>query len=216
MNKLLVSDIIDLKNNKYVLNCDNKDLTINVSGNVVVYLENEALNNLNINLEDESILKIYLLSDDIKEDLVVNINQVNNSKIFYNASFINNNDNNLVINNFLKGNQNESYINIRNISNNGLSKIIINVEIDKNTSDNIALEDLKGINNGGFVHIEPNIVCLSNEVTANHLTTIGGVNKDERNYLMSKGISSEKATKILLKGFIYSNMDEYIKENRGE
>lgn len=214
MNKLLVSDIINLDNGEYILNCQNEDISIKINGEVKLYLYNEKIDKLNIDLKDNSTLKIYIFNDN-KANLEVNINQNNNSKIYYNEAFINELNNKLIINNSIVGNNNESYINIRNICNKNKSEIIINVEIKENTINNIALEDLKGINNGGMVHIEPNIICLSNEVIANHLTTIGGVDKNSLNYLMSKGINEEKSKKILLKGFIYSNMDENFKKSFG-
>ena len=110
---------------------------------------------------------------------------------------------------------NKSVINVRNICNNKTSEVVINVDIKKDTLNNIALEDLKGINNGGFIHIEPNIICESNEVEANHLTTIGNLDKRLIDYLMSKSIKENDAKNILLKGFIFSNMDEFIKDKIG-
>ncbi len=214
MNKLLVSDIIDLKNGEYEINSKTPNLKINIKGEVSVYLINYDLNNLEISMQDKAILKIYLFNQDVKKDLNVTINQDNLSKVYFNASVKNNVNNKLVINNKILGNDNESVLNIRSVSDKDLSQIIINVLIDKDTSHNIAIEDIKGINNGGFVHIEPNIECLSNDVSANHLTTISNVSKDELDYLMSKGITYEMAHKILLNGFIYSNMDKYIKEMR--
>ncbi len=214
MNKLLVSDIIDLKNGEYEISSQTPNLKINIKGEVSVYLINYDLNNLEISMQDKSILKIYLFNQNVKKDLNVIINQDNLSKVYFNASIKNNVNNKLVINNNILGNNNESVLNIRSISDKDLSQIIINVLVDKDTSHNIAIEDIKGINNGGFVHIEPNIECLSNDVSANHLTTISNVNKNELDYLMSKGITYEMAHKILLNGFIYSNMDEYIKEMR--
>ena len=216
MNKLLVSDIIDLKKGKYILEVKSQELIINSKEISNIYLINQNLNKLTINMLENGILNIYLFNEKINQNLKVIINQDNNSKIYYNASYLNDCDNKLEIDNQIKGNDNESHLNIRNISNNGLSKIIINVKVEKETSNNIAIEDLKGINNGGFVHIEPNIICLSNEVEANHLTTIGSLNNEWLNYLRSKGISLNKAKEMLLKGFIFSNMDEFIKENRGE
>ena len=215
MNKLLVSDVIDLNNGSYNLVCESNKLKINVLGEVSVYLHNEILSNLEIDLNDNSILNLYKFNNKKENNLVVNINQNNNTKLNYNESFINELENKLEINNYINGNNNESNICIRNICEDNESKVIINVEIAKDTINNIALEDLKGINNGGFVHIEPNIVCLSNEVEANHLTTIGTIDKNLLDYLMSKGISLSVAKTLLKKGFIYSNMDEYFKENYG-
>lgn len=215
MNKLLVSDIINLTSGNYHLICESKKLDITITGEVTLFLKNEVLDELNINLEDNSILNLYKFNNKTESDLEVNINQNNNSKLNYNESIINDEKNNLVINNHIIGNNNESKINIRNISDNDISRVIINVKIEKNTINNIALEDLKGINNGGVVHIEPNIICLSNEVIANHLTTIGCLDKDSLSYLMSKGISLNIAKILLKKGFIYSNMCEEFKKYFG-
>ena len=215
MNKLLVSDIIDLNTGDYILECKNKRLNINIKGEVTLYLKNQILNELNIKITDNSILNIYQFNNKVESNLIVNVNQNNNSKLNYNQSIINELENNLIINNNIKGNNNESKINIRNICEDNESKIIVNVEIEKDTINNIALEDLKGINNGGFIHIEPNIVCLSNDVIANHLTTIGSFDQDVLHYLMSKGITLNIAKILLKKGFIYSNMNEYFKKNLG-
>lgn len=215
MNKLLVSDIINLNSGSYNLVCETNKAQINIEGEVNIYLYNEVLEELNIYLSDNSILNLYKFNNKKENNLTVNIIQNNNSTLTYNEAFINELDNKLIINNYLKGSNNESKINVRNISNKNNSEIIINVEVDKNTINNIALEDLKGINNGGFIHIEPNIVCLSNEVVANHLTTIGCLDNNILEYLMSKGISEDNAKTILLKGFIYSNMDEYFNKNFG-
>lgn len=215
MNKLLVSDIIELNNGIYELNIKSNNLNINVSGNTTIYLINEIVSNLNINIKDNSILNIYKFNNNKENNLNINVIQNNNTEFYYYESFINNMDNKLVINNNINGNNNKSNIIIRNICNKDNSDIIINLNIKDNTKDNIALEDLKGINNGGFIHIEPNIICNSNEVLANHLTTIGYLNIDDINYLMSKGISEFNAKKILLNGFIFSKMDEYIKKLLG-
>lgn len=216
MNKLLVSDIINLNEGIYNIDFKGNKSIINVSGNVVIYIINQVINELIINLENESKLTIYKYDKLLKGNIKIKINQKHNSNIEYNSSYISEEDVNLTINNDILGNNNNSNIVIRNISNNNYSNIVINVKIKENTINNIALEDLKGINNGGFIKIEPNIICNSNEVTANHLTTIGILNQDEVNYLMSKGISEEKVKEILLNGFIYSNMDDYIKNLGGE
>ena len=218
MNKLLVSDIIDLENGEYTLKVNSKDLVVNIKSNVTIYLINENLNKLDIIMQDNSNLKIYIFNKIWHNNLDVNIKQVNNSKINFNMSYTNDSDSNLIINNYLDGNNNESIINTRCVSDKGNSKIIINVNVAKDTINNIAVEDIKGINNGGFVHIEPNIIVLSNEVEANHLTTIGSLDKEAINYLLSKGISNKDAKDLLLNGFIYSNMDNYIKslDERGE
>lgn len=212
MNKLLVSDIIKLENNKYELDIKSKDIDIEINGNVTLYLINQILERINITINDNSNLILYKFNNYKESDLEVIINQNNNSTLIYNEAIINQKDNKLIINNYIKGNNNKSIINIRNISNKNNSNIVINVDIKKNTFNNIALEDLKGINNGGNIQIEPNIICESNEVEANHLTTIGSIDENYISYLNSKMIDTEKAKELLLKGFIYSKMDNYIKK----
>ena len=215
MNKLLVSDIIDLKDGIYSLSSKDGNLSINVLGKVTIYLINEKVKNINIDLKENSDLFFYDFRKNM-QDCKVTIKQNNDSKVHYNSSFQNQNNSSYQIDNYLKGNNNESYLSIRNISHKDNSQITINVKIEEKTTNNIALEDLKGIFNGGSVMIEPNIIALSNEVVANHLTTIGGVDKMSLYYLMSKGIEEKEAQKILLKGFIYSNMDEFIKKVGGD
>ena len=62
MNKLLVSDIIDLSNGVYDLTCQNKELEINILGDVTIYLINTSLELLKINLNKESNLTVYHLN----------------------------------------------------------------------------------------------------------------------------------------------------------
>jgi len=215
MNKLLVSNIINLDSGIYNLEFNSDKAIINASGDITIYIINAKLKELSINLEDHCNLNIYKFDKLLNDNLNIIINENNDTVIDFNETFINDEDVFLKINNYIKGNNNESKINIRNVSNKNYSKIEINVEVLKDTINNIALEDLKGINNGGFIQIEPNIKCASNEVSANHLTTIGVLDKDSVSYLMSKGISEKLAEDILLKGFIFSNMDEYIKKTMG-
>lgn len=215
MNKLLVSDIINLKDGIYNLCSKDGNLEIIIKGNVTIYLYDEEINNISLKLEEESNLFVYDYRCNC-HDCHVTIEQSHNSKVHYNCSLQNYGNSNYRIYNNITGDNNESYLSIRNISHKDSSKITINVKIDEKTKNNIALEDLKGIFDGGSVMIEPNIIALSNEVVANHLTTIGGVDKTNLYYLMSKGIKEIEAKKILLKGFIYSNMDELIKNMGGD
>lgn len=215
MNKLLVSDIIKLNDGEYEIQVESKTLSIEINGNVTIYLINQILDKLVIDINDNSTLNIFKFNKEKENNLSVFINQSNYSNISYNEAFINCCDNKLIINNNIKGNNNKSYINVRNICNSNNSEVVINVDIKKDTFNNIALEDLKGINNGGFIHIEPNIICESNEVLANHLTTIGNLDQRLVDYLMSKGINEKNAREILLHGFIFSNMNEFVKEKIG-
>lgn len=215
MNKLLVSGIINLDSGSYILEFNNEDVTININGEVNVYIVNEDIKKIIFNLEDGSKLNIYKYDNVLKNNIDIIINENNNTSVNLNNTYINESNVEVKIKNYINGNNNHSNINIRNVSNKDNSKIIVDVYIKENTINNTALEDLKGLVNGGFIHIEPNIICSSNEVVANHLTTIGTFNNTELEYLMSKGLSIESSKELLLKGFIYSNMDEFMKNLLG-
>lgn len=215
MNKLLVSGIINLDSGSYILEFNNEDVIINVNGDVNVYIVNEDIKKIIFNLEDGSKLNIYKYDNVLKNNIDIIINENNNTSVNLNNTYINESNVEVKIINYINGNNNHSNINIRNVSNKDNSNLIVDVYIKENTINNTALEDLKGLVNGGFIHIEPNIMCSSNEVVANHLTTIGTFNNTELEYLMSKGLSIDSSKELLLKGFIYSNMDEFMKSLLG-
>ena len=56
MNKLLVSDIIKLENNKYELDIKSKDIDIEINGNVTLYLINQILERINITINDNKFI----------------------------------------------------------------------------------------------------------------------------------------------------------------
>lgn len=215
MNKLIVSRSIDIENGIYYLDEDVKELNLQIHGIATLYLDNIKCQKMTVELLENSELTIYKFEQNKECDLEVTVNQTKNTTFNYNSSSINNANASLILNNNLLSNHNKSNINVRLVSNQNNSKIVINVDVKKNTFGNIALEDIKGLNNGGLVQIEPNIMCSTHDVMANHLNTIGGLNKNELDYLFSKGITKDKAKALLLKGFIYSNLDEYFQKKYG-
>lgn len=212
MNKLLVESSINLNNAICELECQSKDIMVYAKGSSTVYLINEQLNNLEINMDEGSLLNVYMFDDNIKKMSIV-INQNNHSKVNFNYSYFNNLDSSLKIDNIIKGNDNESVLKIRNISNKGLNNVEINAVINKSTKDNNIIENVKGYNVGGKIKVLPNILCESHEVSANHMTTIGNIDDESLNYLKSKGISEKRAKKLIINGVILSNMDLYMKES---
>lgn len=218
MNKLLVNGNDYISDGIYNIINDNNigNVTLHINGNVTLSLNNIKLDYIKLVLNNNAILKLYKYNDNCN-DLKVDIYSKDNNYLEYNESIQNKKDTKIEINNYIEGNNSNSLINIRNVSYEGTSTIIVNTIVKKDTFENIATENLKGITNGGKVRIDPNIECFTNEVSANHLTTIGSINVDSLNYLMSKGISEKVAKETLLKGFIFSNMNEFIKkENGGE
>lgn len=207
MNNLLVGSKCHLSNGSFLINAEDELLEISIQDEVNVYLFNQNIRNLVLNVSDHSVINFYQYNDNLINDLKITINQNNNSVVNFNASFKNEANILVKLDNYINGNNNSSNIKFRNISNCEYSKMNINVYVKSKTKNNVALEDLRGITNGGNVEIEPNIICESNETIANHLTTIGVINREEIDYLMQKGISKEIAKQILLNSFIISNMN---------
>lgn len=212
MNKLLIESSINLNNAICELKCQSKDIILFAKGSSTVYLINEQLSNLEINMDEGSLLNVYMFDEDINKMNIV-INQNNHSKVNFNYSYFNNLNSSLKIDNNITGNDNESILKIRNISNKGLNNVEINAVINKSTKNNNIIENVKGYNDGGKIKVLPNILCESNEVSANHMTTIGNIDDESLNYLKSKGISKKRAKKLIINGVIISNMDLYMKES---
>ncbi len=55
----------------------------------------------------------------------------------------------------------------------------------------------------------PNLEIIENDVKAGHAATVGKVNEIELFYLMSRGLSKEASTKLLIQGFLESLLSEF-------
>ena len=69
-------------------------------------------------------------------------------------------------------------------------------------------QDTKIINlSDSHSKINPNMYIDVDDVEARHSSVIGSFNEEELFYLMSRGISYDEAVKLLIKGYILSNLD---------
>ena len=190
-------------------------LELEVNGNVCIYDINRCKNlELNIIVNDNSSLTYYMYSNNNFETKIINIDNKSKSKTNFNYSFINDKDCKLEINNNIVDSDINSDIKVRGVAKNK-SNIIIdsNGYVKKDTLNNEFNEDLRGLNlDDGIVKIYPNMYIDSNDVIANHNSTIGNVNKNYLFYLNSKGIDNETSTKLIVDGFINSVLDDNMKE----
>lgn len=214
MNKIIVRDDINLKDGLYNLKFSKENTIINLDGKIKLFIYKSNFKKVTFNILDNSDIKIEGFDNNYINNQEIIINQNNNTKLLFNFNFITKCDSIFIVKANILGNNNNLNINIRNIAMRNNSKIDVYIDAHKGTKNNIALEDIKGINNGGIIEVIPNIICNTNEVIANHKTSIGYLDKDMINYLLSKGISLLNAKKILLKGFIYSNESKEMKELR--
>lgn len=102
-----------------------------------------------------------------------------------------------------------------NINTNGVSikdgRILFNVSsfIPKDITGCTAAQDNRIINlNDNESIIKPNLYIDCCDVSASHSAWVGSFKEEELFYLQSRGINREDATKLLLTGFLTSNISE--------
>lgn len=193
MNKILVDG------DKCFLSDDISSIEIN--GNVTIYINNLDNISLKITLSDNSILDIYdfTTKESTKE---IEIIHTNNTKLRYIHTFKINEQYNFKYKSILKGNNNIDDINISGVSN-GFVSLNIDGEVSSDSKDNILNENIKVLTIGGKCITSPMLHISSKEVIANHNTAISNIRDDELFYLMSKGINKESAVALIEDGYIY-------------
>jgi len=221
MNKITVTkeDYIELINNAVDLDINVNELTIKVKGKVLInelsIKENENLD-LTINVEPQSSL-VYnrFLIHEIMNNKIT-INQEHQSNVNFNYSFIANDKCHLTIDTNLNGDDNESEINVKAVTEkSGSATIIGTADAKEKIKNNNLVEAIKVLvlNDEESVCI-PNLLVATNEVTVNHACTISSVDKNSLFYLESKGLSEEESIKLIKNGYLLGNLsiNDEIKE----
>lgn len=211
MNKIVIArENYSLVDTIGILDISGNNVTLNCQGNNTLYIKNKENLNLHIILENNSHVDIFLYSLNKKDSNEVIIEQSNNTTINYYEAFTSKEITNYNIINKIKGNNNKSNIKLRVISKDKNINLNVLAKVFDKTIDNDILEDIKGINDGGIITVEPNMEINTNEVMANHLVTIGNITKEYLFYLESKGINENMAKEIILKGFLKGIFKEHI------
>ena len=88
-------------------------------------------------------------------------------------------------------------------------KVNNNSKIIKGASKSNANQVAKGLIIGEKSQItaDPNLFIEEHDVIAHHGAAIGSLNKDEMFYLMSRGLSEEQASRIIIMGFLQPLLD---------
>lgn len=178
-----------------------------VTGSVKVFIVNKDVKDLKFNMTDSSILEIINFSE-IASDTKIEINMHNNSTFKYvsnidvSASY--------KLNIFLNmlGNNSLSDIEISGVVS-GSSDISVNSFDEVGTIDNTIDENIRILNDGGKVHVEPILRVGSRNVIANHSNSITDVNSDYLFYLKTKGITEYVARKIIIDSYKYGLVSKY-------
>ena len=203
MNKITITkeDLLELKDNVVDLDINVNKLTIRVKGKVLInelsIKENENLD-LTIDVEPQSSL-IYnrFLIHNIMNNKVT-INQDHQSSVNFNYSFIANDKCHLTIDTNLCGNDNESEINIKAVTEkDGAATIIGTADAKEKIVNNDLVESIKVL-----VLNNEESVCIPNLLVA----TISSIDKNELFYLESKGLSEEDSIRLIKNGYLIGNL----------
>ncbi len=210
MNKLLVVEDKKLDSGEFNLDIK-KDISITIENDVIIHDINNDNRKINIIINKDSKLKLYIVKELIS-DYDIHITLLNKAFLEFNMLLINKDNNQVKINIEMTQDKAKSVINIRGINKeyNSNLDIICNGYIKENTKDNELIENMKGliIHNNDTIKISPIMIIDTNEVSANHLVTIGSFREEELFYLQSKGLSETLAKELLINSFLKGNMEE--------
>ena len=218
MNKIIVNKRnYCLSNEEVILNYKQDVIELNIDGKVVI---NDFNNNddvkIKINLEDNSELIYNRFNKNISDNrFEINVN--NNNYLEFNQSIFEEEIGKYYLRCNILGNNNKAIVNVYTVSNNK-GKIVIEAtgDIKKQIKDNDMLENIRILNlNNEENVIIPNLLVSSEEVMVNHNATMSNINEDYLFYLMSKGLSKDKASKLIIDGFIIKNLkiSDELKQN---
>ena len=211
MNKLLVKEgILSINNSLNDLDIKTNTLTLEISGNVCI---NDINNNTDLDLKIIMSDGSHLLYNRYNESINkfnLNIEITSNAYVEFNYSLKTLIASDISLNANIAGNNNISHINFHGITDqNGVIKNVATSKVDEATKNNEVLENLRIVTlNDAENMIVPNLLVRSDSVNAIHNTTISTVDKDYLFYLNSKGINKKDATKLIVDGFLKSNLKE--------
>lgn len=176
----------------------------------IINVINECKNlEYELNDNDNVIINYYNVK---QESQIIGVKQKNNSKLVINIFSICQDSINFKVDVCVSGNNNETKVNARVIAENKMGDYRVNIKTLHGTHNNIVIEDLKGLLDGGNVNLMPILEVECQDVDASHFATIGGFSQEEMFYLQSKGLSEEASSTLLKKSFMYSLFnDDFIK-----
>lgn len=216
INKLIINVLNDcaLEINYNIDNCK-LDITINIMDGVNFNLYEHKEGNkgkiqYTFNLKNNSLLCIdkFSIVNNIKEMIIVNLAGVN-ATIDYNFKSISASKGvyDIVVNH-------NAFNTISNIKNNAVNledgKINFQVSgyVDNGIKGCVINQNNRIINfTNNKCEIRPNLYINEYDTIANHSALIGGFSHDELFYLQSRGINEADANKLLIHGFLISDLN---------
>ena len=217
MNNILVeNEVMEFNNENINIDLNVSKVIIDIKNKVVINDLNTSWKDLEIifNIKENSSLELNVFKNNAQINYSLIVNMENNSEFIGNIAYVITENSKI----FIQTNMNGS--NIKNIlktkcitQDKGSVYIQVDGNVLENTINNIMQEDVRILNLNNFENkIKPNMLVSSNEVQADHFTTMSGINSDELFYLKAKGLDNETATKLLEKGFVLEIFNDEIKK----
>ena len=171
---------------------------------ILYVLDDNKKTNYKYNISEDTI--IYHFSIKGSSDVEINLD-VENVTLYYYYGNINYDDNtfNIKINHLASNTHSEVFNHGVNVFDNKLSYYVDGI-VPKNSNKCICNQDNQIINmNDGKSTICPNLLIDNYDVDSNHAAYIGSFKEDVLFYMMSRGISKDVASRLLLNGFLINS-----------
>lgn len=185
---------------------------------ILYVLDDNKKTNYKYNISEDTI--IYHFSINGSSDVEINLD-VENVTLYYYYGNINYDDNtfNIKINHLASNTHSEVFNHGVNVFDNKLSYYVDGI-VPKKSNKCICNQDNQIINiNDGKSTICPNLLIDNYDVDSNHAAYIGSFKEDVLFYMMSRGISKDVASRLLLHGFLINSdsidmnkINEFIEE----
>ena len=202
MNNIIIEEV-----NEDIVIDELKSNVYNIGKNAIVTinLDSSRFECQEFNLDENAHLIINKMykGKEIHENITINLNGVN-SRVDYNFSTKVYSDEKYVIN--INHNNKSTISNVINhgvVMNDSHLLFEVNSSIKKGNSKSKLNQESKIIvmsKNNSI--IKPNLFIEEYDVDAVHSATIGKFNKDEKFYLLTKGITKEESINLLINGFL--------------
>ncbi len=207
------------KNGKYKIEYDNTntiDITYKLKDNINITIyeyqnNNQPLNsNIKYLLAENSILNInkFSTNDAASEIITINLEGLNAEINYHFSNISNNKENYHIIINHLAPKTKSNIINKTISTNTATIDYTIDSILPKNNYDCILNQETRIItNDSSNCFIRPNMFIDEEDVDARHASYIGKFKEEELFYLMTRGLSLKESIKLLVKGYILSNLE---------
>ncbi len=171
---------------------------------ILYVLDDNKKSNYKYNIDEDTI--IYHFSINGSSDVEINMT-TDGVSLYYYYGNINYDDNvfNIKVNHLKSNTHSEVFNHGVNIYDNKLTYCVDGV-VPKDSSKCICNQDNQIINmNDGKSTICPNLLIDNYDVDSNHAAYIGSFKEDILFYMMSRGISRDVASRLLLNGFLINS-----------